>query len=451
MFVMFRRESGAVGLEYAGIVLIAAMLVGALTFAVTTDTRLGRTVSAAVCEITSLGDGDCSSATVAAQPEADRRPDGPCVLSSTGHEAQLSVSAGVLASHGATWLVEQLSDGTFRVTRGQGGSVGTGVGVGWDVTATIDSVKYGTSAQAGATVSAYFNGGDVYHVSDQDAVDDLLAAHWADVAMDAALGESSRHPGRWLADRVGGWVGIPQLPVPDETYFEGGLIGDASASLTVIAGGLEAVGRSQALLGVRAGSDGTTTVYYAIAGDYDATAYFSDPDAQSAGQVLHQASIDGRLTATIEVERDSSGTVTAVTFSPAGATKQTTLRLPIANDTDAQVAADMLGRLGLVPQPGLPMPTIPRFGADDPGDSVIPGPPGFVMSGVVDFTAAVLDHGSATRQTMANHDTRHGGNLDASWVLPVGAAGGVDMIARESVDASYFDGTAWVPWEACAA
>lgn len=452
-----RVENGAVGLEYAGAIMIAAIVVGAIMLAVTTDNRVSRAVSAAVCEIMTLGQGNCSSGS--SSDAADREPKEPCVLSANGHDADLTVSAGVTVGNGANWLVEELSDGTFRVTRGQDASVAAGVGVGFNITATVDGTDYGGAANAGASVSADFSGGDVFRVADQASVDRLLAAHWTDVGMDHALGNETStlpftdieipNPGRWVVDQVSGLVGVPDLPTPDETFLSSGISSDAQAQLTLITGNLEAGAGAAVEIGRRDGRDGSSTTYYAVSvsGNAGAATWASDDSRTRA--VLHEAIAEGRLDGAIEVERDVEGNVTSVSlvstqsgtaFAGAeqageGVMNRTHITLPITSDDDARIAANMLGTLGLWTQPGLRSP-----------DAV-----GNPVESITEFAGAVADHGTATKQSFTTDDTRHGGNFDAKWILEVGFSGGVDMIERSSDEATYFNGDEWVPWEACGA
>ena len=56
----------------------------------------------------------------------------------------------VTFSTGEQWQVDQLSDGTFRVTRGTSNGVGAEVGIGFNVSATANGNDYGGALQAQA-------------------------------------------------------------------------------------------------------------------------------------------------------------------------------------------------------------------------------------------------------------------------------------------------------------
>ena len=138
-------------MEYVGIVVLAAILVAALLL-VLANFQYRERVEQALCEITSLGQGDCG-----AVPTADERapedciPDEECVMTADGQAS--SVKAGVLFTGGAggDWLIEEMGDDTFRLTRAGNLTGGVAVGIGFDVSATRDNHTYGAGAQADAS------------------------------------------------------------------------------------------------------------------------------------------------------------------------------------------------------------------------------------------------------------------------------------------------------------
>src|SRR5699024_2312073 len=82
-------EGGAVGLETIGIIVLSAVLVGALVFSLTVGTPLAAHVEAAVCKILTVGQGSCD---VGERSAEDRIPPEPCVTNASGHSSQASVS-----------------------------------------------------------------------------------------------------------------------------------------------------------------------------------------------------------------------------------------------------------------------------------------------------------------------------------------------------------------------
>src|SRR5450759_2393144 len=113
------RERGAATLEHLGVLAIAAILIAAVVIAVSNSGYGGR-LQQALCEITSLGQGDCGSTTTAhTRSPADYVPKEVCVVTADG--ATGSVKAGVLLTGGVNgdWLIETLADGTYRLTRGE--------------------------------------------------------------------------------------------------------------------------------------------------------------------------------------------------------------------------------------------------------------------------------------------------------------------------------------------
>ena len=162
-----------------------------------------------------------------------------------------------------------------------------------------------------------FNGGEVYLLPTRDAVDDLVAAHASDVAKDLVVGDESvpilwweaPNPVRWAADGLTDLAGVPSLPTPSETYYEGGVSAEASASATFIAANAQAGVGVQGLLGFREGADGTSTTYYAATFDGSVSAGVRGGDGK--GDIVHAtAGASGELDGVIEIERERHRTTT---------------------------------------------------------------------------------------------------------------------------------------------
>jgi hypothetical protein len=142
-----RRERGAATLETVGMYTVAAMLATAVFLAILGSSPLvADKVRQALCIITTLGQGECGSSVTSA---VDHRPTQPCVVSAEGHTGSLEASFIVTVGTCEQFLVEELNNGQFRVTRGTGGKVGVGVGAGFDLSGTWDDKEYGAAATAG--------------------------------------------------------------------------------------------------------------------------------------------------------------------------------------------------------------------------------------------------------------------------------------------------------------
>ena len=255
-----RGDEGSATLESTGMWTLAALVALAVAVAFLSNTPvLGDTVRRAICLVTTLGQGACDPIHTSA---AEHVPPEPCVVSSNGHDSSAQVSAVVTFSTGEQWQVDQLSDGTFRVTRGTSNGVGAEVGIGFNVSATVNGNDYGGALQAQAAAEATFGGGEVYSAHNQDELDDLLLAHAQDVTEDMVIGDSGGV--RWLIDKAEGVVGVDHpLPTPDAHFVEGGISMGADAQATFLVASADVgVGISE-VLGYQTKRDGSTTEYFA--------------------------------------------------------------------------------------------------------------------------------------------------------------------------------------------
>ncbi|QNN49226.1 hypothetical protein H9L10_13515 [Phycicoccus endophyticus] len=219
------------------------------------------------------------------------------------------------------WLVEELSDGTYRVTRGTGAEVSAAAGVGFNVTGTWDDKEYGAEASASAGGGVSFGEGEVYNLPNEQAVQDLMYAHYADIALDTVVGDEDYeipltgwhvpNPIRWGSDQVTDLAGVPDLPESDETYYEGGASASAQASATLIAANADANVGVQALLGTKVGKDGSTTTYYSalVSGGINAGTWGGDGKGET---VYAEAAASGQVDAGISIDRDAAGEVTSI-------------------------------------------------------------------------------------------------------------------------------------------
>jgi hypothetical protein len=446
-------ELGAATLEMTGMLALAALLAVAVAAAALANTPvLGDTVRRAICLVTTLGQGDCDFTHTSA---AEHLPPKPCVIASSGHDGKVSVSFIVTLGTGEKWQVDQLSDGTYRVTRGTSGEVGAGVGVGFNVTGTWDDNHYGAALNAGASATAKFEQGEVYYAKNQDEVNDLLRAHAEDVAKDELVGGSG--PIRWIVDKAGDATGLSHdLPDPDAQYIEGGISLDANAEATLITASASAKAGVKGTLGYRKDRDGSTTEYLkaSISGGIQGSVLGGDEDG--SGYQLAKAQAQGEAQAIIEIDRDPDGNVTAVrvksvlsgTLDANSNTLENadqdlngyverTVELPIHGDGDRQVAGNFLSTMGLPYVPGLKT-TVP------------PGPLSLLTSTDA-FAQAARDRGYITEQSYDSSTSSYGGNFDAKAIAEVGGSVEVNTNSRTATAAQYFDGTKMVPWQGCGA
>ena len=439
------RERGATSLEYAGFVAVAALVVAAVFLGVAGGSMpVARGVTAAICKLFTLGQGSCEVAGTA----SDRMPVEPCVVSADGRESSVKAGVAITGGAGENWYVESLSDGTYRVTRGTSGSVGVEGGAGFSLTGAWADETFGLEAGAWASADGIFNGGEVYLLP-------TVPILWWEAP----------NPVRWAADGLTDLAGVPSLPTPSETYYEGGVSAEASASATFIAANAQGGVGVQGLLGFREGADGTSTTYYSATFDGSVSAGVRGGDG--TGDIVHAtAGASGELEGVIEIERDKDGEVTAVVVKYAatgtayagedpsddGKRWEYTAELPVATAADRQVASAFLGAMNMESVPGLP-PYIPNPTAGTPNlndpTRIVDTPS--VVPATRDFAEAVADRGYQSRQTFTANEDQYGGSFDAAWIAKVGVGAEVTISSLVSDRAEYFNGDSWVEWEGCAA
>ena len=453
------QERGAGTLEYVGIVVLAAILVAALLL-VLANFQYRERVEQALCEITSLGQGDCGSVNAEERPAEDYIPDDECVMTADGQAA--SVKAGVLLTGGAggDWLIETLADGTYRLTRGESVQGGVEVGIGFDVSATVDNHAYGAGAQADASADIVFGGGEVFHAGTRDEAEAILAARNVDTVKDGVVGDSG--PFRWAVDQVHDIFGDTsrENAVPDEVFIEGGVELDGSAGANLTALDVNTDAAVAQTLGERTRTDGTKTDYFASAAELTGSLQEITP-GEVPGSVKY-GELSGTLAGKVilEVDHDAQGTVTAVrtrtSYTVDGTKEQVnnsasnikdpnvvnevTAELPIKSDADRATALRMLEASGIPYVPGLSDGfDVAKHVANRLG----------IYDATVDFFKASRDSGQVWRQSSAVDTTTTGFNFDAAWLAKVQVSAEATSTHRVVTSYDYWNGLGFTPRPGC--
>ncbi len=446
-----RDDAGAATIETTGAWALAALLVVGVVFALlATVPGTAETVRRAICMVVTLGEGACGGAP--APQAADRTPTEPCVTRADGRESTVKGAfTFVSASTGEQWMVEELSDGTFRVTRGTSGAVGLEAGVGVTAHVVVDDKGYGITAAAGVAGELGFRSGEVYAAGDQAAVDALLRQHGVDVVADNVIGAAG--PVRSVVDALGDLVGLDdyQLPEPSARYVEGGIALSATAQATGIYLSGKAGVETSTTLGVRIARNGSTTEYLAstVSGEVAAGGWAAADDGSSQ---YAQIKAQGSVRQVLELDRDADGNVTAVrsklitageagaTFGDAGPKGSTyterVTTLPIKTDADRRVALGFLAAAGVQQVSGLAGPLAPVVAL-----------PAAVTAAA--FSSAAGERGQITDQTFDASSTSYGGEFGIEAVAKAGGGVNVGITDRSSTGGRYWDGAGWQPWTAC--
>lgn len=448
---MEQRDRGATGLEYVAIVAIAAIVVAATALGVRSNNIEGAT-SHAICSILTLGFGDCGDS----QPVAfDRSPTKPCIVSGTGRNSTLRAGVAVIGEGSERWLIEELGDGRYRLTRATGTGAGGTAGVGFDVTATWNDNDYGLSLSAEANALALDERGEVYYADSEQAAKDLLTRRrWEDGA-NTLVGDSN-----WLRGLTDKILPGDDLPTPDETWIARGATGDVSATVDLLAAGAEAQASEKAMLGTRVRKDGTSTTYFQATLDANGSAAYWQ-DAEDGTNTLHKAQAAGTAGALVEVDYDASGNATAVRLTstlggaaaagtrPIGgedlngpsANRYTdrTVELPLTSAQDRQYAAGVAAAIGIPYVPGV-----------STGIRSAPLQPISTVQDVAGFIDAAQDHGRLWEDGYTlDTNTDAGVNFDARWITGVQVDASTTRSSRTSLSRTYFDGASWQQAAGC--
>ncbi|KQO41759.1 MULTISPECIES: hypothetical protein [unclassified Aeromicrobium] len=411
-----RPDRGQGSLEMVGVIILASILVLATTGAIVqTSPQLKSEVSYRICQILNFaGGGSCEAPGEAEVPSPeDRLPDDPCLAGSTSTEASVGGSFTFFTGNaGKKYMVEEMSDGSFKVTEVDSGGLGVTAGVGAENTVTIDGVDYGYGASADASALLAGEKGNTWYAKDQDELDDLMSTMTKGKVVDAVapkkiLGLVPNPINSVAKDLVGG-----DLPDPDEQFIEGGIEGEAGASATAIVAGAGADVSLGGYLGGKKTPDGYTAYYR------------TELEGSAFGTLLvAEGQLNGKVDGLIEINTDSSGKPTSVKVTSGIAGKadiqyttegdadqytEVTVEIPLTGDVteDARVLA-MLGN---------------PLTADD-------------------FVREAQERGTVTRSVFEDDSNTYGYSGEAGLGPKIGIDISGDLTTRDLQEAQYWDGT----------
>ncbi len=409
-----RTDRGQGSLELVGIVVLAAILVLATTGAVVQSSpQLRAEVSYRICQILNLaGGGSCEPPAEAPSPE-DRLPDEPCVSNSTSTEASVGGSFTFFTGNlGKKYMVEELSDGSFRVTEIDSGGLGVTASAGAENTVTIDGVDYGSGASADASALLAGERGNTWYAEDRDALDDLMSRMTKGKVVDAVtpdklLGFIPNPINDGVKNLIGG-----DLPDPDESYFEGGIEGNAGASATAITAGAGADVALGAYLGGKKTPDGYSLYYR------------TELEGGAFGTYLvAEGTLNGKVEGLVEITTDKSGEPQSVKVTvgmAGGADLQYTTQGDDDQYTEVTVEVPLTGDVAK--------------DAATIGNLATP----FTVD---DFVQEARERGTITRNVYADDANTYGYSGSAGLGPKVGIDISGDLTLRELTDAQYWDGT----------
>lgn len=396
-------ERGAAALNWVGVMLLSSVIICSIAI-VPASKDIAESARRAICAVAKLVGIPCD-----AGPEVKPEPTEPCVVNRSGNEGTFGVSiAFVDLGGGKGLLVEQLSNGKYRLTEFDMGSAGVSLSTAVGGGVTVNDARYALAASAGLGAGLIGESGTVWEVDSKEEADNLANTLYTRMGVETAI------PGlgtgfNWLAEQVG----IYDIPEPTSTYFGGGAQGDASANLDLIVAGGELAGGVTAIKGQTDHADGSQTIYLEINATVSAngsiTGLFSG---------THPEGTLGRA----EINKDADGNMTSLTYivTDPKTGEAVSLTLPADSAADQKIINDFLG---------------------NPMDYVDP----------TDFVNAAMDHGTATKvvyDTSKNLDVTAFADFKIEGV-GVGLNGSYTSTDESLSDATYWNGTEWVPWTSC--
>lgn len=409
-----RRERGQGSLESLAIFIVAGILVAASVGAVTlSGTPFQQSVSYQICKLVNIADGggDCEPPAPLRSPE-ERIPPDPCVVGKDTNGANVKVSVVVDVQKGWTFITEQMSDGTYRVTRLDESKLGVGVGPGFDVSVTWDSKKYGIVGNVSADVFLGANQGDTWIVDSEGEANDLRDKLIGGEVVDQTAGSAP------IVGDLISWGGKKlsglEPPDADETYYEGGVGGSAEAAVSNIAFGGQGNADAYAYAGAKQTKDGYEIyVKGKISGSASMQAIWGANDTG-------EASAEGLWT----VKTDKDGNPVSMTITTGimtGSGDDTTLRertyeMPI-NDSTRDLYERALW---------------------DP-------------TAAGDVVEAAKDYGYASERNYDVDASQYGANVSGKLIGEYGGGFGYTDNSDDLTDSSYWDGTDWVSNPSCQA
>lgn len=445
--VRTRDDRGAATIEFSGLMVIAAFLVAAVAGALAVE-PIRDAAARAVCEVITLGQGSCGSPSAAVDPT----PQQPCVQSADGGSVSVRAAVVVVGQTGEEWLIEQLGDGRYRLTRGSASGAGGTVGVGFKITGTYNDHAYGVSLGADATAIALGATGDVYYANNSEELQTIISQARTDAVLDRVTG------GGIVRDVVDWATGNDEVPTPDQTWYEVRGSGDAAAYASWLLVEAHAQGAVNAALGARINRGGSGTAYFKadLTAEVAGAMWASDESTNATTRYLGKA--QGTLGAVIEVDYDTSGQPRAMrlvsvvggqaewskrvagqkdsTGPKANSYTQRTNELPLDAARDRVVAAETLAALGGLTVPGLVPPVVTAAVADAP----------------VRFVQSARDHGRLWEDGYTfDTNTEFGVGLDAEYIAKLGVDASYSTTRREGTGQRYFDGTGWRERPGCVA
>ena len=423
IFRRSRRERGQGSLELVAIVTLAAVLVGSTTAVVLQSSPAVKAeISYKICQILNVaGGGACQEPSAPRTPE-DRVPKDPCTVTSENISAQASASVVVTVKKGFTFLVEKMSDGTYKITKIDTSGVGTGVGPGIDVSLTLDGKKYGVTAIASADAMLAAKKGNTWIAKNEGDVDDTIKGIVADQIIDQVAPD----PPFGLPNPVKGIIKhFIHTDDPDEQFVEGGLEGSAEATVSDVVIGAGASAKAEAYIGGKKTKDGSVAYFRVAVG------------AEGWGAVMGEdftGTANGEMLGELNLDKD-------------GKPKSIKLTTSVTLDGETE---DGLTDHQKVTEVSYEVPLTGDMKHDAPLYAALAGaatPAGLLA--LPNFVKEAKANGYATQNVYDQDPNTYGLNIGGELLGEYGGSVSGDVTYKNLKDSKYWDGNGWAARPDC--
>lgn len=439
-----RRDDAQSTLEWLGIAAVCAALVLVL---ISSAPGMGRNVADAFeCLIQQVtGGGSCGRSDV-----AEGGPTTPCVVATESTNAELGVKVVVVTVDGSYgYIVEEMSDGTVKVTEVVRGEAGASTGVGGGVVINAGDQRVGDRAVAGARAAGFIELGDAWVFPDRQEANEHIENTLVDRAVDSnpVTGLPYVNDGtKWILGKAG--LGDNDVDGEREsTRVDVGVLGTATAEAVGGVASGEVTAGLESAAGLTVHTDGSVDATFIISGD--AAGSLGIPE-------LRDIDLGAKGSAEVTVTFAPDGTIDSVGLTVTGSTTNDT----VVTSQDPATVLDDLAKSVVDPQDATTQVVLDyELDIDSPElqqaaldfiTSLAPGgpPAGEGRSALAD---ALLDNSTVTRRVYELDDGKYG--IDASGDFIIGGRLSANLVRENSelVDATYYDPDVgeFVPWINC--
>ncbi|MGY4643340.1 hypothetical protein [Cellulomonas sp. URHB0016] len=446
-------DSGSATVEYVGVLLVVVAVIASIVVA---STPIGGTIMAKICQAF----GATCTAPGSLDADGDRVPDEPCTVGTDDENIDATVSiAFVDIGTSGTMTIEQMSDGTYKVT--VGGQVGAdAVLSAGEAKGGLEIGDYGGQVALSADLSAglFAGAGVEYEFGSKkeadafaDYVHRTLVKEGAASLAGPAVGPGAHLLGQ-LFDKVTGYDYKP--PSPGYSYYEGGTSVGAGAAADIVAAGGSAEASATQVLGLKLNhANNDVTVYNRITVDAEAAAKLGL--SASDGNWGQGASGSAGIELVVATTLDSSGNLKDVSFDGVATAEGSVALTQLAGfplqggggrgvtlsasfdvtDSNRQAVTAALAGIGVM--------------------TVTTGQPALgAQVAIPAILAEARASGNITAQTL---DVSSSNLLNAALSLKAPAIGGLGLSlgastgSQDTLDAYYLGKNGWKDWTACVA